>query len=222
MNTLALSTHHAKVNDYYHSTALDYWVFWLNRKNLGIHFGYWDETIQTQHQSLLKLNEVLAKRATVKKEDRVLDAGCGYGGSLLWLADNVGCSGVGVSIVDFHTARARKNAKARKIDDRVQFMTQDFAATEFPDESFDVFWAIESVVHAPDKDKVVAEAYRLLRPGGRLIMAEYISEREAFDDEIKRKIREWQDAWAMPAFFTRGGISMPWRMLDFVISKYAT
>ena len=66
---------------YYRECWLDYRFFWINRKNLGMHFGYWDETTRTHAQSLLRTNEVMADAVDIGPGDRVLDAGCGVGGS---------------------------------------------------------------------------------------------------------------------------------------------
>src|SRR5262245_32694962 len=75
-----------KVLHYFHKTRNDYRLFWMSRKSLAMHFGYYDETVRTHEASLLKMNEVLASYAQITAHTHVLDAGCGYGGSALWLA----------------------------------------------------------------------------------------------------------------------------------------
>ncbi|MBI2048349.1 MAG: methyltransferase domain-containing protein [Parcubacteria group bacterium] len=126
------------VKRYYESTKFDYHAFWTGKKDLAIHFGYYDSDATTHHKALLKMNEVLASYACITAKDRVLDAGCGYGGSSFWLAKNIGCTAVGVGIVPFHIARARREAKSRSLEHKTSFIESDYAHTQFPNESFDV------------------------------------------------------------------------------------
>ena len=76
---------------YYKSTNFDYEHFWSGRRALALHFGYFDAGVKTHEQSLLKLNQVLADLAHIEASDSVLDAGCGYGGSSIWLGEQIGC-----------------------------------------------------------------------------------------------------------------------------------
>ncbi len=74
-----------RVNKYYDSTVIDYKTVWTGSKDLAMHFGYYDDGIKSHKDSLLKMNEVLAKLANISKNDRVMDAGCGYEGRRLCL-----------------------------------------------------------------------------------------------------------------------------------------
>jgi tocopherol O-methyltransferase len=68
-------------------------------------------------------------------------------------------------------ARATEKAQAAGLADRTRFRVGDALATGHPDESFDVVWAVESLMHIADRAAFFAEALRLLRPGGILIVA---------------------------------------------------
>ena len=52
--------------------------------SLAIHYGYWDEKVRSFPQSLLRMNEVMMEAARIKSTDKVLDAGCGVGGSSIF------------------------------------------------------------------------------------------------------------------------------------------
>ena len=101
---------------------------------------------------------------------------------------------VGVNVVEDHVERARRYARERHLGAQVRFEVADYARTGLPPSSFDVVWAQESACHAPDKSALAAEAFRVLRPGGRLVMAEYhiVPGRESSAD-----LRVLQDGWAM-------------------------
>lgn len=192
-----------KVNQYYEATTFDYHSLWISRKDLAIHFGYYDRETTSHSASLLKMNEVLAKYAKVTKKDHVLDAGCGYGGSVTWLAKNIGCDVTGLNVVSFQIDKARQFAQRQGVENLVSFYNEDYAHTSFLNESFDVVLALESVVHASDKAKVIAEFSRLLRPGGRLVMAEYTLRESPLLLKIEHNfMRPWLDGWAMPSLLT--------------------
>lgn len=57
-----------------------------NYDNLAIHMGYYDDSIESHEESLLRLNEIVFDIAKIGENDLVLDAGCGVGGSSIWLA----------------------------------------------------------------------------------------------------------------------------------------
>ena len=192
-----------RVVAYYDATLLEYWTFWTGRADLAMHFGYDDGSGLGHRASLLRMNEVLAELAGVTAEDRVLDAGCGYGGSALWLAEHVGCRANGVTIVPLQIEKARKEARKRGLEQRVSFTLEDFARTTFPDASFDVVWGLESVVHAPSKEEFVREAFRLLRPGGRLLISEYMLREAPPLSAVERSFVEpWLSGWAMPSLLS--------------------
>src|SRR5215212_516654 len=136
---------------YYDQTWLDYRLFWLNRRTLSVHFGYTDATTRGHADALLNMNRVLADRAGIQPGARVLDAGCGVGGSSIWLAQARQATVVGITPVASQVARARGFATAHKLGDRVAFEQADYTNTPFSDASFDVVWALESVCHASDK-----------------------------------------------------------------------
>jgi SAM-dependent methyltransferase len=78
----------------------------------------------------------------------------------------------------------------------------DFLETTFPDGSFDVVWAVESVCHAPDKRAFLVEARRLLRPGGRLGLTEYLLADRRFSAAEARYVNRWLTGWMMPNLAT--------------------
>jgi cyclopropane fatty-acyl-phospholipid synthase-like methyltransferase len=187
---------------YYEETWFDYRLLWMTLGNPAIHFGYWDEETKRHGQSLDNMNRVMADIARVSQGDRVLDAGCGVGGAAFWLAQNRGALVQGITIVPSQTFRARRIAIARRLDGRASFSCQDYCRTAFADETFDVVWAQESVCHADDKAAFLAEASRLLRPGGRLVMAEYVRTSRTNTGDDERLLASWLRAWAIPSLAT--------------------
>ncbi len=194
-----MTTQQRLVIDYFDQTHNDYRLLWGIDRHLGLHCGYSDEQHRRHDEAVLHMNRVLAGMADISAHDRVLDAGCGIGGSALWLAANVGASTVGVNINRKQIAQARRLARARRLEDRVEFHVADFCDTQLPGETFDVVWALESFCYASDKPAFLAEAHRLLKPGGRLIVADGFLTHEDLADGEQRIVERWQRGWAIPS-----------------------
>src|SRR2546428_4999839 len=130
----------------------------------------------------------MAEQANITQIDRILDAGCGIGGSALWLAKYTKAGVVGISISPKQIEKAKILAKQAKVDHLVSFSVIDYLQTGFPEESFDVVWAIESVCHAEKKEEFLKEAHRVLKKGGRIITADGFIKREPTTEREKQLV----------------------------------
>jgi tocopherol O-methyltransferase len=192
-----------KVLSYYKSTNFDYEHFWSGRRALALHFGYYDAETKTHEASLMRLNEVLANLAQIKAKDIVLDAGCGYGGSSLWLAENIGCKAIGITVVPYQVTKAQHSADKSSASAKLRFIEGDYANTGLPEKSVTVVWGLESIVHCEDKQRFVEEAYRLLKPGGRILISEYMLREKPPLTKVEHKIMEpFLHGWMMPDLLT--------------------
>jgi cyclopropane fatty-acyl-phospholipid synthase-like methyltransferase len=185
------------VEQYYEQTWWDYRFLWLNGRNLALHFGQYDEGIRTHADALVHTNRVLARCARLAPGERVLDAGCGVGGSSLWLARHARARVVGIALGEEQIARATRAARKRGLADRAHFLRADFTRPPFAPASFDVVWALESLCHAADKPAFFREVARALCPGGRLVVADFMRLAHHPDPAGARLLREWSDGWAM-------------------------
>lgn len=183
--------------EYYEKTRKDYKYLWLDKKNQAVHFGYYDETASEHSGSLSNTNRVMANLAGIHDGDEILDAGCGQGGSALWLAENFKVKVSGITLVPFQAEMASKSARDRKLLESVHFEVGDYCATPFSDQSFSVIWACESLCHADEKIRFYEEAFRLLRPGGRIIVAEYLRTGRPLSQKGEKLIHQWLDGWSI-------------------------
>jgi tocopherol O-methyltransferase len=121
---------------------------------------------------VLNLTHLVAERAGIGSNTRVCDIGCGYGATALIFARDYGANVTGITISQrqFEIARwlAKDTANAR-------FMLGDALENGLQAASFDSVIAIESSEHMPDKRKFFSEALRLLRPGGRVAIAAWLT-----------------------------------------------
>jgi tocopherol O-methyltransferase len=190
------------IQSYYTQTAFDYRVAWLNGSNLALHFGYHIDDSTSHSASLTASNQVLADLAQVTSGDRVLDAGCGLGGTSLWLAKAKHARVVGIALGEDQVSAARAEATRRSLGKSANFLVADFSATPFPTNSFDVVWAQESLCHANHKAKFFHEASRLLKPKGRLVIADFMLKRAAVNAADRAMLAEWYGGWKLPGLWT--------------------
>lgn len=143
----------------------------------------------------------MAKQALVKEGLNVLDAGCGVGGAAIFLARNYSAQVTGVTLSSLQIETARHNAKKSNVEHATKFIKNDFTTTSFEDQSFDVIWACESSSSAPDKAKMLQEWYRLLRPGGKLILLDFFMTNKG-ESDTSDVLSKWCELWAMSPLVT--------------------
>lgn len=194
-----------RVLGYYDATHIDYRALWSGSTDRAIHFGYYDDQATSHRQAVLRLNAVVAEALSLTTRDHLLDAGCGYGGSATWMANHIGCSVTGITLVPSQVERARRYASERGIADSVRFHEMDYQSLTFADQTFDAYCAIESLVHASERQQAINESYRVLKPGGRIAIAEYtLRETPALTADETRQLEPWLQGWAMPRLLTPG------------------
>lgn len=187
-----------KVLEYYNQCHIDYQIAWRLNKTFSIHYGFYDRDHRDHDSAVANMNRVMAQMAKIGSDDRVLDAGCGVGGSSVWLARNVGASVAGINLSARQLEIAQQLATANDVGDRIAFSVQSFTETSFPDDSFDVVWGLESICYAENKERFLAEALRVLKPGGRVIVADGFLNRADLSQRERRHLDAWLDGWAVP------------------------
>ncbi len=155
----------------------------------NIHLGLFENDEEPLPAAMERTNQRCAEAAGLSADQKVLEVGCGYGATARYLAKTIGCQVTATNISERELAEARRLTKEANLDDKVSFAYGDFHGLDFPDESFDVYWCQESFLHAADKAHVLNEAYRVLKPGGRLMLTELLV-RDGTPDEIRERIYE--------------------------------
>ncbi|MFD6193056.1 MULTISPECIES: methyltransferase domain-containing protein [unclassified Streptomyces] len=183
---------HAAIKDHYDGLIELYENLWGEH----IHHGYWadGEADPGRHAAQVRLVEELIAFGPVPPMARVLDAGCGIGASAVHLANRLGCTVDGITISAEQIGRAEAKAGAAGVTDQTAFRLLDAMHTDYPDDTFDVVWALESCELMPDKKAFLAECTRVLKPGGTLLIATWCARDESLDaDETRLLHRIYRD-----------------------------
>lgn len=171
-----------KIKAYYQETTGPYYLAWAG-ETLAFHVGLEEEAspqaegeapkqAASRDESLLRMNRYLADKARIGPGTRVLDAGCGVGGSSIWLARERGATVVGITLDPGQVELARRFAEERGVQG-VTFEQMDFSATTFEHVSFDVVWNIESLCHSGDARAYLRHVFDLLKDGGRFACMDF-------------------------------------------------
>jgi tocopherol O-methyltransferase len=194
-----------QIIDYYVQCHKDYEDAWRIHVNYSLHYGYHDENHRHHDSAVINMNRVLSQKAGISKQDRVLDAGCGIGGSSMWLAKNTGAQVVGVSLVPMQVELARSLAAKNGVAHQTQFEVGDYTELQFPPQSFDVVWGLESICYAENKISFLREAFRLLKPGGRIVVADGFIAAPTLGEKQQKIVDGFCEGWALPNLATREG-----------------
>jgi cyclopropane fatty-acyl-phospholipid synthase-like methyltransferase len=188
----------AKIEKYYDDSTFFYRYFWMKKKNLSMHYGFWDKNTKGIDDAFINENKYVADSLGIQKGDNVLDAGCGFGGTAIWIAENYGAHVTGVTITKKHIPLAKKFAKERGVSDLVKYELKDFCDTGLPSGSFDKIYGIESICYAVDKYDFLKEAFRLLKKGGKLIVCDGFLAKDTLSETDKKYYNDLCVGWALP------------------------
>lgn len=191
----------SEIVDYYDHCQVDYELVWQLDEVLCMHYGYWDDSVPHHRAALQNMNKKVAAAAGIKAGMHVLDAGCGVGGPSIFLASQ-GCSVEAITLSEKQVATCRANAMRMGVDKQVHFSQQNYLNTNFSDATFDVVWAIESVCYAWDKADFTKEAFRVLKPGGKLVVADFYSTPVTPGSAEDKLMKKWTDSWAIKSYAT--------------------
>jgi tocopherol O-methyltransferase len=215
----------ARVKRYYAAATEDYLKYYQADWHHHMHYGF-DRDLPRGGNPTEHMVRYLAGIAGLQAGDRMLDAGCGVGGSSVFLARELGLACVGITLMESQarlargfaaqslavrgrpaTAPGRPASGATRGRGQARFAVNDFHLPAFKAGSFDAIWALESFDHAVDKRAWVAAMFGLLKPGGRLMIADGFRSGVPRDRAQAKAYESFLAGWAVPHLCTHGEIA---------------
>ncbi|MGO4524695.1 cyclopropane-fatty-acyl-phospholipid synthase family protein [Microvirga sp. 2MCAF35] len=178
----------ASVADHYDELDPFYREIWGEH----VHHGLWTTGQETPDQAVEALIAHLAGTLALKSGQHVCDIGCGYGATAEWLAEHCDVHVTGITLSSAQLRQAEMRAARSPL---LHFTRQDWLANTFRDGTFDHVFAIESSEHMPDKQRFFNEAYRTLRPGGKLAVYAWLA---------REKARPWEERFLLEPICREG------------------
>jgi microcystin synthetase protein McyJ len=138
------------------------------RKPLWLNLGYWKDA-HTYPEAASAMARLLGDALQLTAEDRQLDVGFGFAEQdFLWLAEYGVSHITGLNITPMQVERARERAAERGLSDRLELLVGSATETPFEANTFTKVSALECAHHFMTREQFFAEAFRVLKPGGRL------------------------------------------------------
>lgn len=171
-----------KIIEHYDLLSPYYYSLWGRH----LHHGYWIKGNETKEEAQIALVEYLVKRAGIRAGDSVLDVGCGFGGSSIYLAKNYKANTVGITISPVQVEMATADAAVAGVNSK--FFHMDAEAMKF-DQQFDVAWSIESISHYQNKERFFDSLTDVVKQGGTIAFIDWFKKENQTAANYKKFIQ---------------------------------
>lgn len=156
--------------DYYDSADADafYSTVWGGQ---DLHVGIYETTRDIGEASDITV-DTMAERLTIGPDTRILDIGAGYGGAMRRVIGRNGGSATCLNISEIQNDTNRYRNRRQGFSDRIKVVHGVFEDIPEKESSYDVVWSQDAILHSDQREKVLAEVWRVLKPGGEFIFTD--------------------------------------------------
>lgn len=156
---------------YYDSDDADtfYSIVWGGQ---DLHIGLYDTTSNIRDASDLTIDEMVRMLPNLNESALVLDIGSGYGGAMRKVVKATGCDAVCLNISDVQNDTNRHRNVQQGLKDKIRVVHGVFEDIPERPDSVDIVWSQDAILHSDQRDQVLKEVYRVLKPGGYFIFTD--------------------------------------------------
>lgn len=156
------------------------------------HFGYTGSGERFELVTALRSMEMLlGQTLALPPGSKVLDAGCGYGRVAATMSEQFGLNVIGIDLIQERLVEARRYTSTHNVSERVSLIRGSYCALPLQDSSVSAVYTMETLVHADPLEAALGEFWRVLEPGGRLVLIEYAVPERGKLDPIRRRITDY-------------------------------
>lgn len=184
-----------KIIQHYNELSPYYRDMW----GIHLHHGYWKTGRETKEEAQEQLIRELVSRAEIKNGARILDVGCGLGGTAIYLNKTLGAAATGITISQ--TQIEIGNNLAKESGANVRLILMDAERLKI-DDSFDVVWSVEAIAHLNKKADFFRSSARLLKAGGKLVIADWFKSSTLTTAEERKYLAPIEKAMLLPKLET--------------------
>ena len=181
----------SETEQYYDHEDAVYRALW--DKDGSVHWGLFEDGANMSFlEAGANLDQAMAQRGRIGPDSVVIDVGCGSGTIAIGLCKATGCQVTGVDLSGVRIANAIDSLESQPQEVRERVAFQKGSATDLPieDESFDRAWSQATIYHVPDKEKVLEEVYRVLKPGGIFVFDDLIKPQPEIGEKARKFVYE--------------------------------
>lgn len=157
--------------DYYDSDDADtfYRMVWGGE---DLHIGLYDRTRDIRTASQATVDRMAALLSGLGPDTHVLDIGAGYGGSMRRVVGRFGGSATCLNISETQNDTNRAKNRTARLADRISVVHGVFEDIPLEDAAVDVVWSQDAILHSDQRPRVLAEVFRVLKPGGHFVFTD--------------------------------------------------
>lgn len=152
-----------------------------------LHYGVFTNGDESLAEATGELTNRMALASRFEPGQRVLDVGCGNGTPAFHLVRTYGASVLGITTSAVGVATAEERAREEGLADNARFEVRDGTNNGLPDASFDRVWVLESSHLMKERDRLMSECARVLRPGGRMALCDVMRHRDIPFMEVRER-----------------------------------
>ena len=202
--------------EYYNSDSADrfYASIWGGEDiHIGLYEREGEPILDASHRTVEKLASLLE----ADRDSQILDIGAGYGGTARYLAKNLGCRVTCLNLSEVQNDRNRKLNQERGLQDLIEVIDGNFEEIPLAADSQNIVLSQDAILHSGNRQQVVREVYRVLKPGGQFVFTD-IMQADGCPEGVLQPVldRIYLSSLGSPSFYRQATAELGMQEVQFL------